>query len=136
MEIIESFTHLRELRGLCPPLQEDDTFLDKLFKSCGSTLKKLTLQITGGHIPQVFHKSNRVLNELTIQWKSSRPLTTEEVVRLCQDKREAFKLTVEGMQFEIDQLTEVIRLCPTSVINLHVNLQQPIFGDITRRVFK
>ena len=59
MAVIESLPNLIEITGLYPPDQSDDSFLDKLFASCGHSLQKLDLVISEeGVLPQAFKRKS------------------------------------------------------------------------------
>ena len=65
--MIESLPNLIEIYGLCIVPHSDDKSLDKLFATCGHSLKKLGLKIKeGGHIPQALKRKSN-LKELTLQ---------------------------------------------------------------------
>ena len=56
MGIIESLPNLEEIYGFYPADQTDDTFLDYFFASCGHSLKKIHIKITGEYLPRALLK--------------------------------------------------------------------------------
>ena len=135
MAVIESLPNLIEITGLYPHDQSDDKFLDKLFASCGHSLKKLWLIISDGGICPRALKRNSTLRELKLEHRGG-TIISSTVIELCKEKNPGFKLTIEGsLAISVDEYVEIVKQCPNSIIQMNVDSEDCDFGSVIDRVF-
>ena len=124
MAIIESLPNLVELTGLNPAIQTDNTFLDKLFNSCGKTLESLEFQISSQRMPRALFWKNPILKHLVIYNHTPRPVGVTEVKKICNSKSPGFSLNINNSEAltSVDDYVKIVRHCPKSVIKMGLTI--------------